>query len=207
MSSRWVVAVVGSVVAVLLAACGGGDGGDGGGSDGPLTLEDLRATGDDCPVELEGAEEGIELPTANGDLELEATGDVVVAVDEHPSGDPVQGLDSAGGVYVECTLPLNLDAIVAIVYASDQPVATDLASFEMRLRASLLHRDRDAPTVSELFTATPEGELLDLDQDAPIAIARLHVEGAESAVLIIEVPVMVAYEDARAIAESALASL
>jgi hypothetical protein len=166
MADRWIRRrVLAVTVAGLAGACSSA------GADAAFTLDELRTAGDTCPVDL----------TSTG-LASDDGGEVDV--------DVVEGSAPGGqmsGVYVECTLPVDGGGdVTAVVFASHQPRAIRLmlphAQRYLRLAADDLEDQLAA------FDEADAGELVDLGAEGPVAIARLDVDGAESAVLYLSAP-------------------
>jgi hypothetical protein len=162
-------------VAGLAGACSSG-GADA--ADAAFTLDELRTTADTCPVDL--ASTGL-APDDAGDVEVD------VVEGSAPGGAGASAIDQVSGVYVECTLPVDGGGdVTAVVFASEQPGAVSLllphAQRHLRLAAD------DLEGVLAAYDDADAGELVDLGAEGPIAIARLDVEGAESAVLYVSSP-------------------
>ena len=160
--TRRVLAVT---VAGLAGACSSGS------ADAAFTLEELRTAGDTCPVDL-----------ASTSLAPDDAGEVEVDVVEGSVPD-----GQVSGVYVECTLPVDEGGnVTAVVFASEQPGAIRLvlphAQRYLRVAADALEGQLAA------FDNADAGELVDLGAEGPVAIARLDVDGAESAVLYVSAP-------------------
>jgi hypothetical protein len=160
----WMTSVV--VAALVAGACSGGDDDGGGG----LSLEGLRGAGDECPVDLAGSE-----------LAADDIGPVEVEVTEGTGEGELDdtALDQAGGVYVECRTAG--DDTVAVVYASEQPEAVSLL-------LPLVQRDLglaadDLEVILAAYDDAGDGDLVELGAEGPVAVGRLDVDGAESAVL------------------------
>lgn len=157
-------AAAATVLAVGACSSGGGP---------ELSIDDLRDTGDRCPVALAGT-----------DLVADELGPVEVDVTEGSGdGDAAAGdsaIDQAGGVYVECRTG-DADGTVAVVFASPRPNA-------MALLLPLVSQDLGLTTdqLEDVLTAyedTDDGELVDLGAEGPAAAVRIEVDDAESAVL------------------------
>ena len=184
MGGRWNGGrVLAATVAGLAGACSSG------GADAAFTLDQLRTADDTCPVDL-----------ASTRLAPEHGGEVDV--------DVVEGAVPGGqvsGVYVECTLPVDGGGdVTAVVFASEQPRAIRLvlphAQRHLRLAADDLEDQLAA------FDEADAGTLVDLGAEGPVAIARLDVDGAESAVLFVSAP-SAAPEDVRDATEAILDDL
>ena len=160
---RWVLAVA---AAGLVGACSSGRDED----DAAFTLDELRSAGDACPVDL--ASTGL-APDGAGEVEVDVVGG---------SAPGRSAIARAGGVYVECTVPVDGGGdVTAVLFASEQPGAImlvlPLAQRHLRLAADDLEGQLAA------FDDADAGELVDLTAEGPVAIARLDVDGAESTVL------------------------
>jgi hypothetical protein len=156
------------VLAVTVTGLAGASSPD---ADAAFTLDELRTAGETCRVDL--ASTGL-APDDGGEAEV----DVVEC--SAPGG-------QVSGVYVECTLPVDWGGdVTAVVFASEQPGAISLvlplAQRYLRLAADDLEDQLAA------FDDADAGELVDLGAEGPVAIARLDVDGAESAVLYVSAP-------------------
>ena len=154
-----------ALLSVVAWACSSG------GDDAALSLDDLRDAGDGCPVDLAGS-----------DLVADQVGEVEVEVTEG-SGDgglDDAAIDQAGGVYVECRLS-GAGGTLAVVYASEQPGALGLLLPQLQSDLDLAADDLEV--VMAAFDDTDGGDLVELSAEGPVAVARLDVDGAESAVL------------------------
>jgi hypothetical protein len=166
MGGRWIGRrVLAVTVAGLAGACSSG------GADAAFTLDELRTAGDTCPVDL--ASTGL-APDDAGDVEVDV-------VEGSAPGGQVSGVD------VECTLPVDGGGdVTAVVFASEQPGAIRLVLPDA-LRHLRLPAD-DLEGVLAAFDDADAGELVDLGAEGPVAIARVDVDGAESAVLYVSAP-------------------
>jgi hypothetical protein len=172
MGSRWIGRrVLAVTVAVLAGACSPG------GADAAFTLEELRTAGDTCPVDLAGT----------GLAPDDAVNVEVDVVEGSAPGDAGSRIGQMSGVYVECTLPVDGGGdVTAVVFAAEQPraivVVLPHANRYLRLAADDLEDQLAA------FDDADAGQLVDLGAVGPVAIARLDVDGAESAVLYVSAP-------------------
>ncbi len=159
------VSAAAAAVALLVGACSSGSG------DAALSLDDLRDAGDECPVDLAGS-----------DLVVDQVGPVEVAVTEGTGEGELDdaAIDQAGGVYVECRVGGD-DGTLAAVYASEEPGALGLLLPLLALDRGLTSVELEV--VMAAYDDTDDGDLVELSAEGPVAVARLDVEGAESAVL------------------------
>jgi hypothetical protein len=173
---------------VLVGSCSDGD------DDASLTMSDLREAGSTCPADLDGAvvEAGL---TEDGN-ETEAA--VEVSEGSGDGGRDDTAIDQVGGVYVECTRPVEDGTAMVVVFASERPAAVELLiplmSRDLELSSDDLHE------VVTRYVDTGVGELVDLGIDGPAALGRIEVDDAESAVLYVSIPEASA-DQVRAIAE------
>ncbi len=166
---RWLLAVT---AAGLACACSSGD------ARPAMTLDELRTAGDTCPVDL--ASSGL-APDGADDVEV----DVVEGSPPGPEDSSI--ISQQVGVWVECTVPVDDGGnVTAVVFASERPGAITLvlphAHRLLRLAADDLDR------VLADFDDADARELVDLGAEGPVAIARLDVDGAASAVLYVAAP-------------------
>jgi len=120
-------------------------------------MDDLLGAGQSCPVDLDGA------MSAAG---LAADGPVDASVERNEGESDVGELgpmDEAEYVLGECTAPVGDGELAVLVLATPLPRAFNL----------LIPRIANAD----------EGELVDLDGEAPAAAVRLHSDGDGSAML------------------------
>ena len=173
MRPRPVLPALAAVAALATLAALAGCGGDGGGD---LAMDDLRAAGESCPMDL-GA--------AVADSGLEATGDTEVEVSEG-SGDggmDASAIDRLGGVHVECRVAVGDGEVRAELVASPQRGAAML--FLPALQQALDMPADEVEALAGRIDETGEGEPVDLDGDAPVVVARVEVGDAESAALLV----------------------
>jgi hypothetical protein len=167
MGGRWIGRrVLAVTVAGLTGACSSG------GADAAFTLDELRTAGDTCPVDL-----------ARTSLAPDDGGEVEVDVVEGTAPG-----SQVSGVYVECTLAVDGGGdVTAEVLASEQPPGAISLVLPHAQRYLRLAAD-DLEGVLTAFDDADAGELVDLGAEGPVAIARLDVDGAESAVLYVSAP-------------------
>jgi hypothetical protein len=162
---------------VLLGACIGGS------DDPPMSMDQLADTGEACPVGLDAAAADAGLGEAGVDVQVE------VSRGSGDGGMEDSAIDRAGGVWVECTRPIEGDGesgeITSYLFASEEPAAILLLLPVIARDLELGSDDLEdiAGDLADRFTTADEGELLDLGADGAAAAARLEVEEAASAVL------------------------
>lgn len=172
-----------AVVVVIAGACSGG------GSS--LSLDDLRDTGSKCPVDVAGAVDG--------------AGKVSVDVEEGSgTGDlDDSAIDQAGGIYVECTVPVDDGEVDVVLFGSKHKSAVNLLL--PQINADLDMGVDELPKVVDRYMAADDGELIDLPDGAPGAIAPVDIEDAESGVLYVSSDSL-SPKQVRKIAESILSA-
>jgi hypothetical protein len=172
MGGRWIERRVLAVTVVGLAvACSSG------GADGALTLDELRTAGDTCPVDLPST--GL-APDDAGHVEVDV-------VEGSAVGDAGSRIGQMSGVYVECTLPVDGGGdVTAVVFAAEQPRAIVLVLPHANRYLGLAADDLESQLAA--FDDADPGQLVDLGAEGPLAIARLDVDDAESAVLYVSAP-------------------
>lgn len=166
----WLVVVPALAATVLLGACGGGDDG------GSLSIDRLEDADQTCPVDLDAAAAAAGLGEAGADVEVEVergTGD--------GGRDAAAAIDQVGGVYVECTRPAEGGEVAGYLFASELPDAISVLLPLIAADLELAVDDLDG--ILERYNAADEGDFVDLGSDGPAAAARIHVDGADSAVL------------------------
>ena len=138
-------------------------------------MDDLLGAGQSCPVDLDGA------MSAAG---LAADGPVDASVERNEGESDVGELgpmDEAEYVLGECTAPVGDGELAVLVLATPLPSAFNLLI--PRIANDLeLSSDEIQPEVQRVADAD-EGELVDLDGEAPAAAVRLHSDGDGSAML------------------------
>jgi hypothetical protein len=183
---RWVIAVT---VAGLAGACSTAK------ADAAFTLDELRTAGDTCPVDL--ASTGL-APDDAGNVEVDV-------VEGSAPGDAGSLIGQMSGVYVECTVPVDEGGnVTAVVFAAEQPRAIVLVLPHAHRLLRFAADDLDDQLAA--FDEADPGELVDLGAEGPVAIARLDVDGAESAVLYVAAP-SAAADDVRDATEGILEDL
>ena len=156
------LALVGAALAGAVACSSGDDGG--------LSLDDLRDTGDTCPVDLANLPFLADQVDAGVEVEVhEGTGDGGLS-------DPA--IDQLGGVHVECRAA---DGTVAVIYGSEQPNA--LALLLPMLARDLGLSGDEAEVVLAAYDDAEAGDLVEVGAEGPAAAVRLDIDGAESGVL------------------------
>jgi hypothetical protein len=167
-------AVLAVVLLVVLGACSGG-----GGHPSPqLSVADLSAADDTCPLDVAAAVRAAGLRPAPGRTEVTVVG---------PRGDTgsnASALERAGAVQVACDQPSGDADVTVWIIASQRPEAFDIVLPALQ-RSSGLETDEmyDLPGRAR---DTDEGELVDLGDDARAAVARIDIRGAASGVLYVE---------------------
>ena len=154
-----------TALVLLTGACSSGD------DDAALSLDDLRGAGDECPVDLAGS---ALVADQVGEIEVEVT----EGSGEGDVGDPA--IDRTVGVHVECRTGGD-GGTLAVVYASEEPGALAML-LPLALRDLDLASD-DADVLLSAYDDTGAGDLVELSEEGPVAIAKIDVDGAESAVL------------------------
>jgi hypothetical protein len=182
---------------------------DGGGPS--LSVEQMRDAGGRCPVDLEAAVAASRLDSPGGDLTVEVSeGSGEVPQDASVGDWTEQGhsaVDWYDAVVVTCIQAVDGGDVTVELMAVRRPQAGTAVGLVLPQVARDL-----ALTADELegliarFEAADAGDLVDLGGEAPIAVAPLDVDGAESAVLYVSAAEVDAATpaDVRAIAEDLL---
>jgi hypothetical protein len=143
-------------------------------------MDRLADGGAACPVDLDEAVAAAGIEAGDGEVAVE------VSEGSGDGGQDASALDQVGGVYVDCTRPVDGGEVTAVVFASERPEAVGLLLPQLQHELDL---DIDAlPDVLDRVEATDEGDLVDLGAEGPVAVARIDVDGAESAVVYVSAP-------------------
>jgi hypothetical protein len=158
-----------------LGACSGG------GDRAPqLTVAELSATDDTCPLDVAAAVRAADLLPAPGRTEVTVVGPAGY------TGSSASAFERAGAVQVACRQPAGDSDVIVWVIATQRPEAFDIVLPHLQ-RSSGLDTDEmyDLPGRAR---DTDEGELVVLGEDTRAAVARIDIQGAASGVLYVEAP-------------------
>ena len=190
--------------AAILGACS-----DGGGHS--LSVDQMRDAGGGCPVDLEAAVAASTLGASDGDLTVEVSeGSGEVPPDASVSDWTGQGytaLDWYDAVVVTCTQAVDRGDVTVELVAVRRPQAGAAVGIVLpQVARDLALTTDELKGVVARFETADAGDLVDLGGEGPIVVARLEVDGAESAALYVSAAAVAAATpaDVRAIVEDLL---